>query len=204
MVKKQSISDLIQEEAQKLTSTEDESAIEVKAEKVVEEDEDTSAADTSQTPESTSTRRTNPTKADLEVIIKELKETLEQSQKKEKTFQKKIADLQATLSEQQKSAERMTKELNETKKTALQLAEANSKLIEEQKAVKTATENESLVKPQEQQSAIQVKEKYNPLGYRKSHIAPDNYRKSYVAPERLPPQPADANDDFDNNTWLYD
>jgi hypothetical protein len=196
MVKKQSLSDLIQEEAQKLTPTEDESTIEVKAEKVVEEN--TSAADISstETPESTSTRRTNPTKADLEVIIKELKETLEQSQKKEKTFQKKIADLQAALSEQQVSAERLTKELHETKKTALQLAEANSKLIEEHKVAKQEQEikNKALVKEQEKSSSIQVKEKYNPLGYKKSHLAA----------EKMPQQPADTNDDFADNTWLYD
>ncbi|MBH8552306.1 hypothetical protein I8751_07950 [Nostocaceae cyanobacterium CENA357] len=196
MVKKQSLSDLIQEEAQKLTPTEDESTIEVQAEKVVEEN--TLAADTSstETPEPTSARRTNPTKADLEVIIKELKETLEQSQKKEKTFQKKLADLQAALSEQQASAERLTKELNETKKTALQLAEANSKLIEENKVAKQEQEIEhkALVKEQEKSSAIQVKEKYNPIAYRKSHLAT----------QKMPQQPIDTNDDFADNTWLYD
>jgi chromosome segregation ATPase len=194
MVKKR-LSDLLQEEAEKLTPTQSESAIEVAA---VEVAEDTSEAEESptQTQELTSNRRTNPTKADLEVTIKELKETLEQSQKNEKTLQQQITELKSAASEQKASTQRLTKELDDAKKTVLQLAEANSKLIEENNLLKQEKENKSssIQVKENKSSSIQVKEKYNPVAYRKSHrIA-----------EKLPEQPADTNDDFANNTWLYD
>ncbi|MBH8573446.1 hypothetical protein I8752_10550 [Nostocaceae cyanobacterium CENA369] len=194
MVKKR-LSDLLQEEAEKLTPTQSESAIEVAA---VEVAEDTSEAEESptQTQELTSNRRTNPTKADLEVTIKELKETLEQSQKNEKTLQQQITELKSAASEQKASTQRLTKELDDAKKTVLQLAEANSKLIEENNLLKQEKENKSstIQVKENKSSSIQVKEKYNPVAYRKSHrIA-----------EKMPEQPADTNDDFANNTWLYD
>ncbi|QSJ18587.1 hypothetical protein JYQ62_07400 [Nostoc sp. UHCC 0702] len=186
---KKSISDLLQEEAQKLTPTVEESAIEVDAVEIAEQDDSATP-----TPEANSTRRTNPTKADLEVTIKELKETLEQSQKKEKTLQQKITNLQSALSEQQAAAERLTKDLSEAKNTVLQLADANSQLIEENNSLKQEKENKAAVKEKENKSSIQVKEKYNPVGYKKSH------RIS----EKLPESPKDTNDDFSSNTWLYD
>ncbi|MBH8564775.1 hypothetical protein I8748_21755 [Nostoc sp. CENA67] len=192
MVKKR-LSDLLQEEAQKLTPTE-ESAIEVDAVEIAEQDTSVAEESATSAPELNSTRRTNPTKADLEVMLKELKETLEQSQKNEKTLQEKITDLQSALSEQQAAAERLTKELNEAKNTALQLAEANSKLIEENNSFKQEKENKAAVKEKENKSSIQVREKYNPSDYRKSH------RIS----EKLPEAPKDTNDDFSSNTWLYD
>lgn len=191
---KKSISDLLQEEAQKLTPTVEESAIEVEAVEIAEQETSADDETATLTPEPNSTRRTNPTKADLEVTIKELKETLEQSHKKEKKFQQKITDLQSTLSEQQAVAERLTKELNEAKNTVLQLADANSKLIEENNSLKQEKENQAAVKEKETKSSIQVREKYNPVGYKKSH------RIS----EKLPEYPKETNDDFSSNTWLYD
>ncbi|MFN6567724.1 hypothetical protein [Dendronalium sp. ChiSLP03b] len=190
MVKKR-LSDLLQEEAQKLTPTENESAIEVAA---VEVAENASAADEAQTQETepTSNRRSNPTKADLEITIKELKETLEQSQKKEKTLQQQISELKSALSEQKAATQRLTKELDEAKKTVLQLAEANSKLIEESKSSQPTQPTQPT---QVNNSSIQKTEKYNPLNYRKS------YRRDVRLPEE---QPTEKKDDFANNTWLYD
>ncbi|OCQ91210.1 hypothetical protein BCD64_24680 [Nostoc sp. MBR 210] len=189
MARKQNLSDLIQAEAQKLTpnSAVDEGAIEVPAVEVVES---TTAAD-AEVNESTSAKRATPTKADLEATIKDLKTTLEKNQDTEKALQKQIKELksalseqQTSLSEQQASVERLTKELEEAKTTVLQLAEANSKLIEENKALQ---QPKASIVPQK-------KDNYHQTDYRKSHRAP----------EKLPDMPAETKDDFAANTWLYD
>ncbi|MBD2456418.1 hypothetical protein H6G80_20360 [Nostoc sp. FACHB-87] len=182
MARKQNLSDLIQAEAQKLTpnSAVDEGAIEVPAVEVVES---TTAAD-EDVNESTTAKRNTPTKADLEATIKDLKTTLEKNQDTEKALQKQIKELKSALSEQQASVERLTKELEEAKTTVLQLAEANSKLIEENKALQ---QPKASIVPQK-------KDNYHQTDYRKSHRVP----------EKLPDMPAETKDDFAANTWLYD
>ncbi|WP_414564926.1 MULTISPECIES: hypothetical protein [unclassified Anabaena] len=201
MVKKR-LSDLIQEEAEKLTTNENESVIEVTAQEVTEQDTSAAAASPTQTPEPTAAKRTIPTKADLEIIIKELKETLEKKQDKEKSLQQQIADLQSNVSEQKASTEKLTKELQEAKKAAIHLAEANSQLIEENNSLKQEREKELLKQEKEKnllqqekenKSAIQVKEKYDPMGYRKSHRVPEHLLERQK-----------EEDDFAANTWLYD
>jgi chromosome segregation ATPase len=194
MARKQNLSDLIQEEAQKLTPNRatDEGAIEVPAVPVVEQTASTEEESVTET----SAKRNTPTKADLEATIKDLQTTLEQNQATEKALQKQIKNLQSTLSAEQASLERVTKELEETKKTALHLAEANSKLIEENKALQQP--KASIVKQQ-------PKEAYKPVvDYRKSHRSPDDYRKSHRSPDILPNMPEETKDDFAANTWLYD
>ncbi|MDZ8184792.1 MAG: hypothetical protein RMX96_08075 [Nostoc sp. ChiSLP02] len=200
MAKKQSLSDLLQQEAQKFTSPEDESAIEVVAEEISQEQATADEESSPQTPEPT-TRRTNPTKADLEVTIKELTNNLEKSHQKEAALEQEIVDLKSKLSqqkilvsEQKILAEQLTEELDETKKTALQLAEANSKLIEEINALKQAAETKSQIVPQQTSAIKPAKESYSPL----------NYRKSHRSSEKLAEQQTQTNDDFANNTWLYD
>jgi len=184
MARKQNLSDLIQEEAQKLTPNraKDEGAIEVPAVEVAEQ----TAATNEEAVTETSAKRNTPTKADLEATIQDLKTTLEKNQATEKALQKQIKELQSALSEQQTSVERLTKELDETKKTALHLAEANSKLIEENKALQQP--KASIVKQQ-------PKESYKPVV---------DYRKSHRSPDILPNMPAETKDDFASNTWLYD
>ncbi|ALF51993.1 hypothetical protein ACX27_02605 [Nostoc piscinale CENA21] len=183
MARKQNLSDLIQAEAQKLTPNRavDENAIEVPAVEVVES---TTAADAEVNEPTSAKRTTTPTKADLESTIKDLKTTLEKNQDTEKALQKQIKELQSVLSEQKASVERLTKELEEAKTTALQLAEANSKLIEENKALQ---QPKASIVPQK-------KDKYHQIDYRKSHRVP----------EKLPDMPAETKDDFAANTWLYD
>lgn len=178
---KKNLSDLLQEEAQKFTPQVGDTAIEVTAQAVVEEHFSTTEDSTP-----AANRRTNPTKADLEVTIKELTTTLEKSQKKEVSLREQISDLKADLSTQNTLVERLTTELHETKKTALQLAESNSQLI---------AEIEVLKKPQEP-----VKETAKQI----SKSLSINPKKSYRSPERLQELPNQANDDFANNTWLYD
>lgn len=88
---------------------------------------------------------------------------------------KELAEVKQTaLVEQKALTEKFTTELEEAKQTILQLAEANSQLIEENKTLK-----------QPQQSSK--------LTYRKSHRAPD-----------LPVKNTEPPDDFAANTWLYD
>jgi hypothetical protein len=176
MVKRR-VADVLQEEVQKFTPNEGESAIEVSAEAIVEHAESSEELSTD-TPEQTPARRTSPTKADLEAMLKELQETLEQSRQKEKKLQQKNSDLQSALSEEQSLlseqkalVERLTKELYDAKKAALQLAEANSQLIEENNLIKKEKEKEK--------ESIVVKQE-------KEFIPASSYRKSYQSSEKLP------------------
>jgi len=190
MARKQNLNDLIQEEAQKLTPNraKDEGAIEVPAVPVAEQEASTAEESVTET----SAKRTTPTKADLEASIKDLQTTLEKNQESEKALQKQIKELKSALSEQQASVERLTKELDEAKKTALHLAEANSKLIEENKALQQPKAN---IVPQKKDSIVpQKKDSYHQIDYRKSHRSPDI----------LPNMPEETKDDFAANTWLYD
>ncbi|MBN3962867.1 hypothetical protein [Nostoc sp. NMS8] len=207
MARKQSLSDLLQEEAQKFTPPEGESAIEVTAEKVAEEEVSSDEESLGQPLEPTSTKRTSPTKADLEATVKELTGNLETSHKKEASLGQEITDLQSKLSKQktftseQKSLlEQLTKELDETKKTALQLAEANSQLIEEIKALKqTAEEKSQLAVAVKETSAIKpVKDHYNPLNYKKSH------RSSETLAQNQPQNQPNEYPDSSNEMWLLD
>ncbi|MEH2270788.1 MAG: hypothetical protein V7K68_20635 [Nostoc sp.] len=207
MARKQSLSDLLQEEAQKFTPPEGESAIEVIAEKIVEEQASDDEESLGQPLEPTSIKRTSPTKADLEATVKELTSNLEASHKKEASLGQEITDLQSKLSKQktfvseQKSLlEQLTKELDETKKTALQLAEANSLLIEEINALKQTAEDKSkLAVAVKETSAIKpVKEHYNPLNYKKSH------RSSETLAQNQPQNQPNEYPDSSNEMWLLD
>ncbi|MHC0062339.1 hypothetical protein ACWATR_05345 [Nostoc sp. UIC 10890] len=206
MARKQSLSDLLQEEAQKFTPPEGESAIEVTAEKVVEEQAASDEESLGQPLEPASTKR-SPTKADLEATVKELTSNLETSHKKEASLGQEITDLQSKLSKQktfaseQKSLlEQLTKELDETKKTALQLAEANSQLIEEINALKQTAEDKSkLAVAVKETSAIKpVKDHYNPLNYKKSH------RSSETLAQAQPQNQPNEYPDSSNEMWLLD
>lgn len=192
MARKQSLSDLIQAEAQKFDPSQGESAIEVTAQTVAEEIA-TPQENNQSTSETSTTKRSNPTKADLEVTIKELQTSLTVSEQNEKALQQQIVDLQSALAAQKSSLEKVTKELSETKQTALQLAEANSQIIEENKAFKQAQETQI----QQQKTTEKTKEQ-------KSH-QPVLYRKSHRTAEQFPVvQPTESKDDFSANTWLYD
>ncbi|MBN3874197.1 hypothetical protein [Nostoc sp. JL33] len=207
MVRKQSLSDLLQEEAQKFTPPEGESVIEVTAEKIAEEQALSDEESSAQTPDQNSTKRTSPTKADLETTVKELTINLEKSHKNEASLGQEIADLQSKLSRQKTLAseqkllvEQVAKELEETKKTALQLAEANSLLIEEINALKQTAEDKSkLAVAVKETSAIKpVKEHYNPMNYKKSHRSSETLAQSQ--PQNQPNEYPDSS----NEMWLLD
>ena len=192
MVKKH-LSELLQEETQKLIPLENQSAIEVKAEKVAEKDDLTPDKLPTQTPEKKQLQDAMSTNNILETTIQELNQTVKQSQDKEKSLQQQIVDLQSVLYEKQVLIERLTKELHEAKQDALHLAESNSKLIEESKAPTTVKNNQPAIPEEKSKSAIQVKEKYNPVGYKKSHQVPE-----YLLERQK------EDDNFADNTWLYD
>ncbi|AHJ31314.1 hypothetical protein PN465_05970 [Nodularia spumigena CS-584] len=192
MVKKH-LSDSLQEEAQKLIPLENQSVIEVKAEKVTEENTLTTDKLPTLSHKQTPLKEAMSTNNNLETTVQELKENLEESQDKQKAFQKQIVDLQSVLYEKQVLIERLTKELHEAKQDALHLAEANSQLIEESKSRIPVKENKPVIPEKPNTSAIQVKEKYNPVGYKKSHQVPE-----YLLERQK------EGDNFADNTWLYD
>lgn len=200
MVKKR-LSDLLQEEAEKFTPIEGEPVIEITAENVSAENTLVEAEmipeSPTQTPEQTATRRTVPTKADLEATIKQLKDSLEQANQKQASLQQQVVASQAALSAQKELAERLTKDLEEAKQAAVHLAAANSQLIEENKTLKAeiATyKQEKEAHKQELEIHKPEKETYNPVNYRKSH------RSSITLATKQPEEETDNS----SQMWLLD
>lgn len=207
---KKRLTDLLQEETQKFTPSPDESAIEVTAEKVMETDVLLSEEATVTTSVN-STKSKTPTTADLEATIKDLQTTLEkyenqddeaniknlqatleQHENQQLALQQEISDLKTALSEQKTLAERLAKELYETKKTALQLAESNSQLIAEMKDIKNKPVPEI------------IKETTQPPAPEKSKSMTINPKKFYRPSPRVIIKPSPTNDEFKDKTWLFD
>jgi chromosome segregation ATPase len=197
MVNKKRLTDLLQEETQKFTPAHDDSTIEVSAEKVVEtendESEEVDKTSAKKTP-TNSTKSKTPTKADLELKIQELQENIEQYQIQETDLKQEISAIKTELSEQKTLAERLAKELYETKKTALQLAESNSKLIDEMKELKDQPAPQP--EPKQETKKQPVKEGSKSLVY--------NPHKSYRPAPRVVMKENNNNDDFKDKTWLFD
>jgi hypothetical protein len=168
---KKNLSNLIQEETTKFTPLQGEPVIEISAEAVLE-----------------TQVQTDNNQLELEANIKELQQTVSTLQQKESTLIKQMSDLQIVVSEQEALAERLTKELYETKQTALQLADSNSQLLEEIKVL-----NQPSQQPHSQlsQQASQISKSIQ-------------YKKSHRSIERLQEKPNQDSEDFSKNTWLYD
>ena len=131
----------------------------------------------------------SPIEIELKATITELRSTIEKAQKREDSFVQQISDLKAELSEQKKLAKKLQKELEQTnlkseleqaKKTALELADANSKLIQEMKALQKEKEKEIVKAPE----------------------PPKSIQKLQRVP--LPPEKTKMPADFAENTWLLD
>ncbi|MEI3651469.1 MAG: hypothetical protein V6D39_16125 [Dolichospermum lemmermannii FEM_B0920] len=168
---KKNLSNLIQEETTKFTPLQGEPVIEISAEAVLE-----------------TQVQTDNNQLELEANIKELQQTVSTLQQKESTLIKQMSDLQIVVSEQEALAERLTKELYETKQTALQLADSNSQLLEEIKVLNQPTQQSH---PQLSQQASQISKSIQ-------------YKKSHRSIERLQEKPNQDSEDFSKNTWLYD
>ncbi|KAB8335220.1 hypothetical protein SD80_002435 [Scytonema tolypothrichoides VB-61278] len=119
---KKRLSDLLQQEAQKFSPPEGETTIDVVAisddNPSASSDNDTGKEDGSvqlkdepQAAEITTSRRTTPTKAELEVTVKELKEALEKAQQKEASL---VNELKETLEKAQQKEASLANELKET------------------------------------------------------------------------------------------
>jgi predicted RNase H-like nuclease (RuvC/YqgF family) len=171
---KKNLSNLIQEESTKFTPFPDEPIIEIIAEAVLEPKVQTSEAPTPAI----------KNQSEVEAIIKELQKTVDTLKQKESNLTKQISDLQIAVSEKEALAERLTQELDETKQTALQLADSNFQLLEEIKFLKQPYQQPS---PQSSQISKSIQ-----------------YKKSHRSIERLQEKPSQDSEDFSKNTWLYD
>ena len=171
---KKNLSNLIQEEAQKFIPLQGEPVIEVAAEAVLE----TQTLPT-EIPASPSNKE-----LELEARIEELGQTITALKQKEDTLKNKISDLQIVVTEKDALVERLTTELQETKQTALQLADSNSQLLEEIKVFKQPHTQTS-------EQATQISKSIQ-------------YKKSHRSIERLQEKPTQDSEDFSKNTWLYD
>lgn len=133
----------------------------------------------------------------LEEKIIELKTALETTQNQERSLQEKVLELQAELDDKNQFIDRMKTEIQEAdlkgklqkaQEAALQLSEANSKLIDDLKNLKE--ENESLKQAlQPKAQPPQPKAIVKP----KAQIIPRPYSS--------PSQPV-SNEDFSSSTWL--
>jgi chromosome segregation ATPase len=175
---KKNLSNLIQEEAQKFTPLQGESVIEIDAEAVLE----------TQTPIGNTPTSPSDNQLELQARTKELQQMVVTLQEKKSTLIKQISDLQITVSEKEVLVERLTKELHETKQTALHLADSNSDLLAE---IKTFKEHKQQPSTQLSTQASQISKSIQ-------------YKKSHRSIERLQEKPSQDNDDFSKNTWLYD
>jgi chromosome segregation ATPase len=204
MVKRR-ITDLIPEEAQKITVSNDENVIEVTATpiEIVTPDE---AINEAKPPAPEKVVVENPINKDLEIQVKKLQDSLKSSQKIETNLRQEITDLEAKLLQQKQAADKFKKELGEAKKAAVHLADANSKLSDEielfkQEKVALASQEkiaiEKAAKVQSPQSQIQQRKQAEidkSVAYRKSHRAVDRL------PNFAPPEEPDDS----MQMWLLD
>lgn len=97
------------------------------------------------TPEKATTRKSHPTKADLESTITEMEAALQEGEEREVALKQQVADLQAELKKQKdfvqklqeylEQATQLKTELEQARKAATQLEEANKKLTQEVKSL---------------------------------------------------------------------
>lgn len=155
---KKSLTELLRQEVEKSPEVELKTLQETTAAASLDRDTEKS---TMNRQTSSSARRSNQTKAQLEATVKELKAALEEAQNQEKTFtdltdlkealeeankresslQEQISDLQTSLQQQQEYLQKLQKELGnidqlkmelvQAKEAATQLAKANEKLTQE-------------------------------------------------------------------------
>jgi chromosome segregation ATPase len=146
MATRRNTRDLIRQEGQKLNPKPADAAEASNGSEPVESNTP-EASETEDMANSTPAKRTTTTKADLDTTVMELKAKLEEATKRENSLQEQITTLQADLFDQKTHVEKLEQanlkvELEDAKKTALKLAEANSKLTAEVNALKK--ENQEL------------------------------------------------------------
>jgi translation initiation factor 2B subunit (eIF-2B alpha/beta/delta family) len=178
---KKNLGDLLRQEAGKSTTLEVEPVQDVTTDELIEHNAETvEELIPLDMPNTSGSRPTSPTKAELEATVIELKSALEAAHQMQVSLQQQIADL---LSEQKGSIEKrqkdgdqanLKKDLEEAKKAALQLAEANTKLVEEAKSLKKG----------------------------KQSIQPQKYKGVDTGAVHFAQQHSEEPSDFAANTWL--
>src|SRR4028118_1386867 len=160
---KKSLTDLLREEVEKSPDLELENAGESTDDEIRDPNTESVEKLPMNTSDKPSAKQSSATKAELEATITELQGALKEAQHKEETFaelkadleeayrkegalQQQINDLQSELQHQKKSVHKLEKELEkiehlkadfeQAKKAAVQLADANEKLIQEVKTLK--------------------------------------------------------------------
>lgn len=123
MVRKR-LGDLVRQEAQE-SSSEDEAdnpiALEVEATVVPEASEELDDSSVA-----SGAKRSNPTKADLETTVKELKSALQAAESDNNSWLEENSALQTDLQKQKTLVDKLQVELEEAKQTILKLTESNS------------------------------------------------------------------------------
>ncbi|MBD2137060.1 hypothetical protein H6F32_05545 [Anabaena sp. FACHB-1237] len=170
-----------QTQAQKYTPSSTDSVIEIAAEPVKE-----TATVTQDITQSTASDFISVQESRLLAKIKDLQDTIITLQEKGMALQQQVNDLQIALAEKQAFTEKLNQELDETKKTALQLAHSNSNLLEEIELLKQPTAPPAIVK----------KDIYHP--------AQSHYKKDHRQLPVMKEKPESNKEDFGKNTWLYD
>lgn len=122
MVRKR-LGDLVRQEAQDRSEDEADNATALEVEATVvpeasEEADDESVA--------SGAKRSNPTKADLETTVKELKAALQAAESDNNSWQEKNSALQSELQQHKALVDKLQIELEEAKQTILKLTESNS------------------------------------------------------------------------------
>ncbi|WP_017316527.1 hypothetical protein [Mastigocladopsis repens] len=239
---KKNLSDLLQEEAQKFSPPEGETTIDVVAitdnNPSSPSDNDTGKEEGSaqleeeskQAADSTTSKRTNPTKAELEATVKELKEALEKAQQKETSL---VKDLKETIEKAQQQETSLVKDLKETIEKAQQkeasfqqeVADLQSDLSKQKKlAAKLKTELDdakqaavhlaganskltetitTLQQEKEKTQSSQQKKEDNQSSPKSIKSSISN-RKSYHLPERQPVNKPEESVDNSSPMWLLD
>ena len=173
MVKKR-LADLLHEEADKFPNSETEGVEEAQADELIAEEIETEDEAETEEHDDTRPKRTAPTKAELQAIVTELTTSLALAHQTVDSLQQQIVDLESELDIQKASvadlqselhkqttsvsdlqkkldrAQQKKNEFEEAKKAALQLADANSKLIEE---IETMKKEKEPVKQKEKEPA---------------------------------------------------
>lgn len=211
MKAKKSLTDLLREEVEKSPTLESEKVQENTDDQLIELNAEAIETLPMNTPDNPSAKPSNPTKAELEATVTELKAALEAAKHQEETFadlkaaleesyrkegalQQQISDLQSDLQHQKKSVHKLEKEvekvdrlqteLEQAKQAAFQLAEANEKLIQELNTLK---------KPKKD-----LKENENKIIAQPS----ESSLQTYHPPERPIQKESDKPADFAKTTWL--
>ncbi len=220
MVKRR-LTELIQNEAQKIPTPAQDSVIDVTATAVVasEEKQGIKKAEIIESieknEEKNNLKLNQATKVDLEATIKQLNESLGKARQNEINLQEEIGTLKSTLSEQKVKSNNLAKELQEAKAAAIHLADANSQLnteisILKQEKLQMEQEKVQLEQEQEQKQLALVKQAKDiiPKDTYKP-IVVNNYKKSHHAIDRRPIEPSpsrETQEDKDGSSpmWLLD